>query len=119
MTTLYAIHIPQGPKQTCRYDDGTGDMLPVPLGTTAFISGKTMFDILPRVLQSVAGCARVRYVPHPFEWMTPATAHSTGLTIESKGKGRKWLWISYHRGQKIISKCFPWCAFHSLHSAFV
>ncbi len=37
VTTLYAIRVPQGPKQTCRYDDGTGDTLPVPLGTTAFI----------------------------------------------------------------------------------
>jgi len=86
MTTLYAIHIPQGPKQTCRYDDGTGDTLPVPLGTTAFISGKTMFDILPRVLQSVAVRARVRYALHPFEWMTSAAEHSTGLTTESEGK---------------------------------
>jgi hypothetical protein len=86
VTTLYGIQIPQGPKQTCRYDDGTGDTLPVPLGTTAFVSGKTMFDILPRELQSVAVRARVRYAPHPYEWMTPAAAHSTGLKIESEGK---------------------------------
>ena len=45
-----------------------------------------MFDILPRELQSVAVRARVRYAPHPFEWMKPAAAHSTGLTIESEGK---------------------------------
>jgi hypothetical protein len=86
VTTLYGIQVPRGPKQICRYDDGTGDTLPVPLGTTAFVSGKTMFDILPRELQSVAVRARVRYAPHPFEWMKPAGAHSTGLTIESEGK---------------------------------
>jgi xanthine dioxygenase len=86
VTTLYAIRVPQGPKQTCPYDNGTGDTLPVPLGTTTFISGKTMFDILPRVSQSVGVRARVRYAPHPFEWMTPAAVHSTGLTIESEGK---------------------------------
>jgi hypothetical protein len=45
-----------------------------------------MFDILPRELQSVAVRARVRYAPHPYEWMTPAAAHNTGLKIESKGK---------------------------------
>ena len=84
VTTLYGIQVPQGPKQTCRYDDGTGDVLLVPLGTTAFVSGKTMSDIFPRDLQSVAVRARVRYAPHPYEWMTPATAHSTGLKIESK-----------------------------------
>jgi hypothetical protein len=86
VTTLYGVQVPQGPKQICRYDDGTGDTLPVPLGTTAFVSGKTMFDILPRELQSVAVRARVRYAPHPYEWMTPAAAHSTGLKIESEGK---------------------------------
>ncbi|KAH9983762.1 taurine catabolism dioxygenase [Russula vinacea] len=75
VTTLYAITVPEGTGQTCRYDDGTGDTLPVPLGTTAFVSGKTMFDILPRELQSVAVRARVRYAPHP-----------TGLAIESEGK---------------------------------
>jgi xanthine dioxygenase len=86
VTTLYSVQVPQGPQQTCRYDDGTGDELPVPLGTTAFVSGKTMFDILPRELQSVAVRARVRYAPHPYVWMSPAAAHSTGLAIESEGK---------------------------------
>jgi len=86
VTTLYAIHVPQGLKQICRYDDGTGDTLLVPLGATAFVSGKTMFDILPRELQNVAVRARVRYAPHPFDWMNPAAAHSTGLTMESEGK---------------------------------
>ncbi|KAH8992907.1 Clavaminate synthase-like protein [Lactarius akahatsu] len=86
VTTLYAVRVPQGPQQICRYDDGTGDELPVPLGTTAFVSGKTMFDILPRELQSVAVRARVRYAPHPYVWMGPAAAHSTGLAIESEGK---------------------------------
>ena len=86
VTTLYAIQVPQGPPQTCRYDDGTGDVLPVPLGTTAFVSGKTMFDMLPRELQSVAVRARIRYAPHPYVWMAPAAAHSTGLAIESEGK---------------------------------
>lgn len=33
-TTLYALNVPQGPPQVVRYDDGTGDELPVPLGTT-------------------------------------------------------------------------------------
>jgi alpha-ketoglutarate-dependent taurine dioxygenase len=86
VTTLYAVRVPGGPQQICRYDDGTQDELPVPLGTTAFVSGKTMFDILPRELQSLAVRARVRYAPHPYVWMSPAAAHSTGLAIESEGK---------------------------------
>ena len=86
VTTLYAVTVPQGPQQVCHYDDGTGDELPVPLGATAFISCKTMFDILPHELQSVAVRARVRYAPHPFVWMSTAAAHSTGLAIENEGK---------------------------------
>ncbi|KAJ3043239.1 hypothetical protein HDV00_005559 [Rhizophlyctis rosea] len=86
VTTLYAISVPSGPFQTCWYDDGTGDELPVPLGTTAFVSGKTMFDILPKDLKSVAVRAKVKYAPHPYVWMAPAAAHSTGLAIESEGK---------------------------------
>ncbi|CAI4212784.1 unnamed protein product [Parascedosporium putredinis] len=29
-----------------RYDDGTGDEMQVPLGTTAFVNGETMYDLL-------------------------------------------------------------------------
>ncbi|KAL1741280.1 hypothetical protein HDZ31DRAFT_45769 [Schizophyllum fasciatum] len=85
VTTLYGLEVPDGAPQVCRYDDGTGDELPVPLGTTAFVSGRTMFDILPRELQSVAVRARVKYAPHPYVWMAPAHALSTGLGLESEG----------------------------------
>ncbi|KAK7459664.1 hypothetical protein VKT23_009645 [Stygiomarasmius scandens] len=84
VTTLYALNVPQGPKQICRYDDGD-DELPVPLGTTAFVSGKTMFNILPKELKSLAVRSKVKYAPHPYVWMSPAKAKSTGLGIESEG----------------------------------
>jgi len=85
VTTLYAINVPKGSKQVVRYDDGTGDELPVPLGTTAFVSGRTMFDLLPPELKSVAVRGRVKYAPHPYVWMAPARAKTTGLGIESDG----------------------------------
>jgi hypothetical protein len=84
-TTLYAVTVPQGKAQTCQYDDGTGDELPVPLGTTAFVSGKTMFDILPKELKSLAVRTKVKYAPHPYVWMASAHAMSTGLGIETEG----------------------------------
>ncbi|KAF9033449.1 Clavaminate synthase-like protein [Hymenopellis radicata] len=84
VTTLYGINVPKGARQTCRYDDGTGDELDVPLGTTAFVSGKTMFDILPKELKSLAVRSKVKYAPHPYVWMAPAHAMSTGLGIESE-----------------------------------
>jgi hypothetical protein len=85
VTTLYGLTVPAGEKQVCRYDDGTGDELEVPLGTTAFVSGKVMFDILPKELKSVAVRAKVKYAPHSYVWMAPAHAMSTGLGIESEG----------------------------------
>ena len=85
VTTLYALKVPAGEPQVCRYDDGTGDELPVPLGTTAFVSGATMFDILPPAHKSLAVRSKVKYAPHPYVWMAPAHAMSTGLGIESEG----------------------------------
>jgi hypothetical protein len=85
VTTLYGIKVPDGPKQLCRYDDGTGDEMSVPLGTTAFVSGKTMFDILPKELKSLAVRSKVKYAPHPYVWMAPSHALPTGLGIESEG----------------------------------
>ena len=84
MTTLHAITVPQGSKQLCRYDDGTGDELEVPLGTTAFVSGKTMFDLLPDVYKSFAVRSRVKYAPHPYVWMAAANAFPTGLGMMSE-----------------------------------
>jgi hypothetical protein len=85
VTSLYSIIVPQGPKQVCRYDDGSGDELEVPLGTTAFVSGKTMFDILSPELKSLAVRSKIRYAPHPYVWMAPAHAIPTGLGIETEG----------------------------------
>ncbi|KIY50424.1 Clavaminate synthase-like protein [Fistulina hepatica ATCC 64428] len=85
VTTLYGIAVPKGPMQTCRYDDDTGDQLPVPLGTTVFVSGRTMFDILPPEFKSLAVRAKVKYAPHPYVWMAPARAMPTGLGIECEG----------------------------------
>ncbi|EGN93774.1 hypothetical protein SERLA73DRAFT_189540 [Serpula lacrymans var. lacrymans S7.3] len=85
VTTLYGITVPNGASQTVRYDDGTGDELSVPLGTTAFVSGHTMFEILPPGLKSLAVRSKVRYAPHPYVWMGAAHAMPTGLGIENEG----------------------------------
>ncbi|TCD67895.1 hypothetical protein EIP91_011829 [Steccherinum ochraceum] len=85
VTLLYGRKAPAAPHQTCRYDDGTGDELKIPLGATAFVSGKVMFDILPPELKSLAVRTRIRYAPHPFIWMSRAHAMPTGLGIETEG----------------------------------
>ena len=44
-----------------------------------------MFDILPPSLKSFAVRTKVKYAPHPYVWMAPAHAMSTGLGIETEG----------------------------------
>lgn len=61
VTTLYGLKMPTETMQTVRYDDGTGDELAVPLGGTAFVSGKIMFDLLPPQLKSLAVRTKVQY----------------------------------------------------------
>lgn len=85
VTTLYSVKVPGGKNQIVKYDDGTSDELEVPLGTTAFVSGATMFNILPPELKSLAVRSKVRYAPHPYVWMAPSRALSTGLGIISDG----------------------------------
>jgi hypothetical protein len=83
--TLYALRVPRGLPQVCRYDDGMGDALSVPLGTTAFVTGRTMWVLLPPELKSVVVRARVMHAPHPYVWMGPAHAKSTRLGLECEG----------------------------------
>ncbi|KAK3318561.1 hypothetical protein B0H66DRAFT_243338 [Apodospora peruviana] len=86
VTTLLAVRVPGGRRQVCRYDDGTGDELDVPLGTTAFVSGYAMYDALSPEDQELAQTARVEYAPHPYIWMSGAKSRSDGLGMVSEGK---------------------------------
>ncbi|KAH7109423.1 TfdA family taurine catabolism dioxygenase TauD [Dendryphion nanum] len=85
VTSLMAVKVPQGRTQTLRYDDGSSDEMQVPLGTTAFVSGYTMYDILSPSDQAFARSTRVEYAPHPYIWMSSARSHATGLGLESEG----------------------------------
>lgn len=84
-TTLLAVKVPSGRTQTLRYDDGTGDEMTVPLGTTAFVSGETMYDLLSDADKAFARSTKVEYAAHPYIWMSPAKSRSTGLGLESTG----------------------------------
>ena len=62
-------HDDAGLPQTCHYNDGMGDVLPILLSTAAFVLGKTM--LLLCELQSIAVRVCMRYAPHPYVWMLP------------------------------------------------
>ena len=86
VTTLLALEVPENRTQTVLYDDGSGDTLSVPLGTTAFVSGARAFRDLTPEQQAFALRTRVRYAPHPYVWIKNARANSTGLGLVSEGK---------------------------------
>lgn len=86
VTSLYAISVPKGRDQTILYDDGSNDELKVPLGTTAFVSGKSMFEDLLAAEKSLAVRSTIVYSPHPYVWMKDAASNSVGLGLESEGK---------------------------------
>lgn len=85
VTTLLAVRVPSGRTQVCRYDDGTSDTLPVPLGTTAFTSGYTSYTALSPADRAFARSTLVEYAPHPYIWMSSAKSRSDGLGMESAG----------------------------------
>ncbi|GKT66275.1 alpha-ketoglutarate dependent xanthine dioxygenase [Colletotrichum tofieldiae] len=85
-TTLLAVRVPGGRKQTLRYDDGTGEEMTVPLGTTAFVSGYAMYDQLSAEDQDFVRTTKVEYAPHPYVWMSSAKSRSDGLGLVSEGK---------------------------------
>ncbi|KAL4806822.1 taurine catabolism dioxygenase [Aspergillus unguis] len=84
VTTLLAVRVPQGRRQTLRYDDGTGETMTVPLGTTAFVSGERMFNLLSEEDKEFVLSSKIEYAPHPYIWMSPAHSKPTGLGLYSE-----------------------------------
>lgn len=85
VTSLIAIKVPKGRRQTVRYDDGSGEEMDVPLGTTAFISGYRMFELLSSADQEFVRTSRIEYAAHPYIWMSAAHSRSNGLGLVSEG----------------------------------
>lgn len=76
VTTLMAVQVPKGPRQTIVYDDGSGDTLDASLAPTAFVSGQNMFDMLSPEDQEFVRTSKVEYAPHPY-------AHKDRISIQS------------------------------------
>jgi alpha-ketoglutarate-dependent taurine dioxygenase len=85
VTSLMAVKVPAGRRQTLRYDDGSGEEMEVPLGTTAFVSGQNMYNLLSEEDKKFVREAKVEYAPHPYIWMSPARSRSNGLGMVSEG----------------------------------
>lgn len=86
VTTLLAISVPKGRRQTLLYDDGSGDTLDVPLGTTAFVSGETMYERLSDEEKHFVNTSRIEYAPHPYIWMSECRSFPTGLGLYTEGR---------------------------------
>jgi alpha-ketoglutarate-dependent taurine dioxygenase len=86
VTSLLAVKVPTGRTQTLLYDDGSDDTLQVPLGTTAFVSGYTMFDNLSPEQKEFVLTSKVEYAPHPYVWISTAKSRPDGLGMVSEDK---------------------------------
>lgn len=84
-TSLLAVKVPAGRRQTLRYDDGSNEEMDVPLGTTAFVSGQNMYNILSEEDKKFVREAKVEYNAHPYIWMSPAKSRTDGLGMISEG----------------------------------
>lgn len=61
VTSLMAVKVPKTEVQTLRYDDGSGDEMRVPRGSTVFVSSYRMFDILTEEDKEFARTTKVQY----------------------------------------------------------
>ncbi|OGE49847.1 hypothetical protein PENARI_c019G08957 [Penicillium arizonense] len=86
VTTLMAVQVPKGRRQTILYGDGSGEELDAPLATTAFISGQKMFNMLSPEDQEFIRTSKAEYAPHPYNWVKPAKMHPTGLSVYTEGR---------------------------------
>lgn len=86
VTSLLAVKVPAGRRQTLRYDDGSNETMDVPLGTTAFVDGKKIYELLSEEDKEFVRGAKVEYAPHPYIWMSGAKSRPDGLGMISEGK---------------------------------
>ncbi|KAK5994752.1 Alpha-ketoglutarate-dependent xanthine dioxygenase xanA [Cladobotryum mycophilum] len=86
VTTLMAVQVPKGRRQTILYADGSGDTLDASLATTAFVSGQKTFELLSPEDQEFVKTSKVEYAPHPYVWMKHAQSYPTGLGLYSEGR---------------------------------
>lgn len=84
VTSLMAVQVPTGRRQTVRYDDGSGAELNVPLGTTAFFSGYKLYSLLSPSDKDFVSTSRTEYAPHPYIWMSECHARPNGLGLLSE-----------------------------------
>ncbi|KAI8443393.1 hypothetical protein BY996DRAFT_6495315 [Phakopsora pachyrhizi] len=83
------------------YNNGTGDQLDVPLGTTAFVSGKKMFEILSLELKKSSHPIKVQIRPSSLR--LDVKSNGFGIKVENMEQPRDQL--PSFEGSKI--KTFP------------
>jgi alpha-ketoglutarate-dependent taurine dioxygenase len=108
VTTLLALEVPVSRQQTVRYDDGSGDTLSVPLGTTAFVSGYRAFRELSAEQKDFALRTVARYAPHPYIWIRDARALSNGLGLVSEDKELERAALPPYKEEEIATLPLVW-----------
>jgi xanthine dioxygenase len=87
ITTFRCIKAPQGSESvTCRWDDGTGRHIKCRPGSTAFISGVELYNLLTPAEQDLFDNSYWAPAPHPFAWSGTKKLRNVGLGFAPGGK---------------------------------
>ncbi|KAI0121225.1 hypothetical protein BJ170DRAFT_152189 [Xylariales sp. AK1849] len=85
-TTLRCIKRPTAPKLTVHWDDGSGQMMDIEPGLTAFFSNVQTYALMTPKEQAIADHSWVEYAPHPYQWMGDCRGSPNGLGVASEGR---------------------------------
>ena len=67
VSAMHCVEAPDGPPHDIAYEDGSGAVLTVPLGSTAFASAYESYERLSAGQRAAVRGATVQYLPHPFK----------------------------------------------------
>ncbi|KAK4502666.1 hypothetical protein PRZ48_006092 [Zasmidium cellare] len=87
VTTFRCVRLPKGPDVTIQWDDGNGQQaMACPPGSTAFISGAQLYDLMSDEEKRIADNSYWEPAPYPFAWYGSRKFRQSGLGLVSGGE---------------------------------
>jgi alpha-ketoglutarate-dependent taurine dioxygenase len=93
-SSMFCVEPPSGPSHRVEYDDGSGQSVNCPLGSTAFVSAYIAYEALERgetgdaALKAKVDGAVVHYYAHPFKVTATCSTTQNGLRTTDAKNGR-------------------------------
>lgn len=87
VTTFRCVRLPKGPDVTVKWDDGHGDQaMACQPGSTAFVSGAQIYDLMSLEEKQVADNSFWEPAPYPFAWYGSRKFRQSGLGLVPGGE---------------------------------